>query len=291
LCNGQVNGCVEQALGQATIYNPPHCINFDRGPTKKARRSPSSSTMPEVHVTIQNITPESIAAPSVSASTSHIINNRRDLTAGPRTSTPDIVSLSDNSPTATLLPKDSSLLSPMELLPPAVNEPPQPMWSPSILEFTLFPSARDLLKLVDADKPGQSFNELIDSLLDAGIYSSELVLIVPEDVLGVIGGMGLARARILRNYAKRAVLPLIGLHGNYKDPEVEENKQVTNETDSLPTDVDVNKDNVEHLTGMGQGDVEYLTVGDIGDIVDEDDTDTVSDGENESRHWDESWEV
>jgi hypothetical protein len=43
---------------------------------------------------------------------------------------------------------------------------------------------------------------------------------LPEDVLCVIGDMGKGRARVLRNYAKRSVLPLLGLQGNYDDPEI-----------------------------------------------------------------------
>jgi hypothetical protein len=43
---------------------------------------------------------------------------------------------------------------------------------------------------------------------------------LPEDVLCVIGNIGKTRARVLRNYAKRSVLPLLGLRGNYDDPEI-----------------------------------------------------------------------
>ncbi|EGO04513.1 hypothetical protein SERLA73DRAFT_148987 [Serpula lacrymans var. lacrymans S7.3] len=42
-------------LGQATVYSAPHCLNFDRMLTKKARLLQGNSL--NVHVTIKNITP------------------------------------------------------------------------------------------------------------------------------------------------------------------------------------------------------------------------------------------
>ncbi|KAG1859727.1 hypothetical protein F4604DRAFT_1684669 [Suillus subluteus] len=44
------------ALGHATIYNQPHCLNFDHGPANKKPHHSRSGSSPEVHVTIQNIT-------------------------------------------------------------------------------------------------------------------------------------------------------------------------------------------------------------------------------------------
>jgi hypothetical protein len=86
--------------------------------------------------------------------------------------------------------------------------------------FKPFPPVQDVVKLVEVDKPGQQFRRLVDFLLDAGIFSSEQILLCPEDVLCVIGDMGLAQARILRNYAKRMVLPVLGLQGNYEEPDL-----------------------------------------------------------------------
>src|SRR3981189_2668372 len=51
-----------QSLGQATIYSPPHCLNFDHGPMKKQCVS-SSGSIPKVHVTIQNVAPNPIMGP------------------------------------------------------------------------------------------------------------------------------------------------------------------------------------------------------------------------------------
>jgi hypothetical protein len=78
----------------------------------------------------------------------------------------------------------------------------------------------EVIKLVEVDKPDRQFRQLLDYLLEAGITSSEELLLCPEDVLGVIGHMGLSRARILRNYSKRIVLPALGLQGNYEEPEI-----------------------------------------------------------------------
>jgi hypothetical protein len=74
--------------------------------------------------------------------------------------------------------------------------------------------------MAEKDRPGQGFEELEASISEAGLISSDLVVMMPEDVLGVIGNMGPARARILRNYAKRVVLPILGLRGNFEEPEI-----------------------------------------------------------------------
>lgn len=76
-----------------------------------------------------------------------------------------------------------------------------------------------LLALIDAEKPELRIRELETSLLDAGVVLSSQVMLLPEDVLSVIGDMGQKQARILRNYAKRIVLPLLGLVNSYEEPE------------------------------------------------------------------------
>ena len=78
----------------------------------------------------------------------------------------------------------------------------------------------ELIALLVINRPGENFGELQDILLDAGIVTSEQVLLLPEDVLSVIGYMGQAQARTLRNYARRIVLPIMGLRGNYEEPEI-----------------------------------------------------------------------
>ena len=46
------------------------------------------------------------------------------------------------------------------------------------------------------------------------------VVILPEDVVSVIGNMGEKKARILHNYAKCIILPLLRIQGNHDDPEI-----------------------------------------------------------------------
>lgn len=85
---------------------------------------------------------------------------------------------------------------------------------------SLFPPVSDVIKMIEFDKPGKGFDRLLYAMLEAGMVTSEQILLVPEDVLSVIGVMGQARARILRNYAKRVVLPMLGLVGKYEEPEI-----------------------------------------------------------------------
>lgn len=85
---------------------------------------------------------------------------------------------------------------------------------------SLFPPVSDVIKMIEYDKPGKGFDRLLYAMLEAGMVTSEQILLVPEDVLSVIGVMGQARARILRNYAKRVVLPMLGLAGKYEEPEI-----------------------------------------------------------------------
>jgi hypothetical protein len=82
-----------------------------------------------------------------------------------------------------------------------------------------------LLELVQVNKPGQRFSELEESLLGVGVFTSDQVILLPEEVLAIIGNMGLARARILCNYAKRAVLPLLGLDGDYDEAEIDSHNE------------------------------------------------------------------
>ncbi|KAG1851556.1 hypothetical protein C8R48DRAFT_612642 [Suillus tomentosus] len=109
------------------------------------------------------------------------------------------------------------------------NPPPLPQQCPfesvpQIPNTTLpdYPKIGVLLVLIDAEKPELRIRELETSLLDAGVVLSSQVMLLPEDVLSVIGDMGQKQARILRNYAKRIVLPLLGLISSYEEPEIEE---------------------------------------------------------------------
>ena len=51
------------------------------------------------------------------------------------------------------------------------------------------------------------------------VSSSHLVML-PEDVLCVVGNMGKAQARVLCNYVKHSVLPLLGLKDDYDEPKI-----------------------------------------------------------------------
>ena len=82
------------------------------------------------------------------------------------------------------------------------------------------PPIQQVLNQIEADKPGQGFSELEETLGEAGLVSSCQVVILSEDVVSVIGNMGAKKARILCNYAKCAVLPSLGLQGNHDNPEI-----------------------------------------------------------------------
>jgi len=64
------------------------------------------------------------------------------------------------------------------------------------------------------------FAELEGALYEAGLVSSDRVLVLTEEALGVIGDMGVARARILQNHARRLIFPLLGFRKNYERPEL-----------------------------------------------------------------------
>ncbi|KAG1878157.1 hypothetical protein F4604DRAFT_1522967, partial [Suillus subluteus] len=74
-----------------------------------------------------------------------------------------------------------------------------------------YPKIGVLLALIDAERPELRIWELETSLLDAGVVLSSQVMLLPEDVLSVVGDMGQKQARILRNFAKQIILLLLGL--------------------------------------------------------------------------------
>ena len=125
-------------------------------------------------------------------------------------------------------PREAAYVSSSDQFPPSISPPPYSAmvnagYLPSLdrsQPFKTFPPVQDVVELVEVDEPGQQFGRLVDFLLEAGIFSSEQILLCPEDMLCVIGNMGLAQARILRNYAKHMVLPVLGLQGNYEEPDL-----------------------------------------------------------------------
>ncbi|KAG6912840.1 hypothetical protein DXG01_011624, partial [Tephrocybe rancida] len=83
-----------------------------------------------------------------------------------------------------------------------------------------FPAVGVILLKVRAEKPWVKTTKLETALRDAGIASSDQIILLPKEDLEVIGGMGPEAARMLRNYAKRLVFSLLGFTGNYDDPEI-----------------------------------------------------------------------
>ena len=89
------------------------------------------------------------------------------------------------------------------------------------------------------------------------MFLSDQILLLPEDVLAVIGGIRLSWARTLRNYAKKLIAPLLGFQLNWEKPELDEddgfdalkwdadNKVVVDVLDSEVGKLDGKQDNVE----------------------------------------------
>lgn len=109
------------------------------------------------------------------------------------------------------------------------EDPPVPNQAPPTVPPFDYPLIAQALELIEADKPGQGFSEFENSLVEAGVVLASQAVMLPEDVLSVIGNMGNARARIIRNYAKRVVLPLLGLQGNYDEPEITVSENIQKE--------------------------------------------------------------
>ena len=129
---------------------------------------------------------------------------------------------------------------PHEYTPPPCSQPqnvvvPSPVPSSSGIRNSnsiQYPPIKQLLDNLHADKPEWGFDKLENDLVMAGFYTADQVIIPPESVLMFLGDMGLARARALRNYARHLVLPILGLPGNYNQPEIDLSKQ----TDEMHSD-------------------------------------------------------
>ena len=174
---------------------------------KKPRHTLSGPSAPEVHVTIQNIAPDSKAASTFNAViTSHSHPQTQELTL-----------IRELTPPPCSQPRNVVTPSPLDML---HTEEPKP--SSTAMNTLQYPSIKQLLNLIHAEKPGKGFDEMEWGLLEAGLYTSDQVLLPPKDVLAFIGDMGLARARTLRNYARCLVLPILGLQRNYDEPEIDD---------------------------------------------------------------------
>lgn len=84
-----------------------------------------------------------------------------------------------------------------------------------------------MIALLDSERPGKYWNQLDIFLREAGIYSSEHILLADATVLALVGNMGTHQATILRNYAKRVVLPVLGLKYTYQEEEDENQDMAT----------------------------------------------------------------
>ena len=104
-------------------------------------------------------------------------------------------------------------------LPPL--KPCNPTYSNTPEESTdTYPPIKSVFELIEADRPGKGFAELEGVLEEEGLVSSSHLVMLLEDVLCVVGDMGKVQARVLHNYAKCSVLLLLGLTGNYDEPEI-----------------------------------------------------------------------
>jgi hypothetical protein len=190
--------------------------------------------MPEVHVTIQNITPEvnSGSLTSISTSAPH---SGSTSTSAPHGISSDAAFTSPALPSSPFSPVGSVLPPPSPTFPPLSQKryPKAAKVSSSSHDASsfgnIFPPVGEVVNLIKAENPQKDFEELEKNLLEAGIFTSEQILLLPEDVLCVIGFMKRPQARILRNYAKQMVLPLMGLCDNYEEPEIVEYESIKKE--------------------------------------------------------------
>lgn len=170
--NDNLHDC-ERSLGQATIYNSPHCLNFNCGLSKKHHQSMS---MPEVHITIQNITPDAITA-----STSHTSSARYMTTPSPPP-------LSQPHNLCNFVCCDTPI--------PNHNSPaPVPTLAPAAPPLYDYASITQVLELIEADKPGQEFSKLEDILQEAGVVSASQVVLTISWMPGTLWMLALSMTR------------------------------------------------------------------------------------------------
>jgi hypothetical protein len=75
------------------------------------------------------------------------------------------------------------------------------------------------MALLASEQPGKFWNQLEEFLWEAGVNSSEHILLADPTVLALVGNMGTQQATVLRNYAKRVILPVLGFQGTYQEDE------------------------------------------------------------------------
>ena len=217
-----------QSLNEATKFAPPHCLNFDHGTTlKSGRRSASASSVPDVHVTIQNIAPDgssyqSSAGPFAVSSSSVIPQNH--VAAPSKDITYDKSSFPGPSSAGLSVASSSSAIS-QHLIATPPSHPSLPnladsdalshQWgTPNTPTFhgqsSIFPPLSSVMALLTSNHPGKFWNQLEEFLWEAGVNSSEHILLADPTVLALIGNMGKQQATVLRNCARRVILPALG---------------------------------------------------------------------------------
>jgi len=66
------------------------------------------------------------------------------------------------------------------------------------------------MTLLASERPGIFWSQLEEFLWEAGVNSSEHILLADPTVLALVGNMGAQQATVLRNYVKCVVLPVLG---------------------------------------------------------------------------------
>ena len=89
----------------------------------------------------------------------------------------------------------------------------------------IFPSVREVIQQVEAEKPGEGFENLEQVLSDSSIIRSPQIVLMPEHHLQRAAKICPGRTRFLRNRARAMILHLLGFTRTYDDPEIEFERQ------------------------------------------------------------------
>ena len=93
------------------------------------------------------------------------------------------------------------------------------------------------MTLLASERPGIFWSQLEEFLWEAGVNSSEHILLADPTVLALVGNMGAQQATVLRNYAKHVVLPVLGLQGTYQEDVNVDEARSTEPTRKRPLDL------------------------------------------------------
>ena len=90
---------------------------------------------------------------------------------------------------------------------------------PALHRQNIFPPLSLVITLLASEHPGNCWNQLEEFLWEAGVYSSEHILLTDPTVLALVGNIGAWQATVLRNCAKHVILAILGLQGTYQEDE------------------------------------------------------------------------